>query len=84
MTEPNEPTEQEYIRKLEADNESIKTMFSRLYSDRLAEYSAIAMQGFCANPVIWEDNSDDIDMSKVFAQMAVKQAKALIAELEGE
>jgi len=69
-----------YIESLEANVKRWQLKYHKLQEGKLAEYSAMAMQGLMANSLI----STEDDYHHDIAQWAVKQAKALLAELEKE
>ena len=70
-------TDQLKIESLVIENEKLKAKVKRLQQSKLDKFASQAMQGFCTNP-----RHDCMKYPhEEMAQMAVKQAKALIDAL---
>ena len=68
------------IRCLQDQIETLEAKVQRLQDSRLAKYASMAMSGLLANHEIFWDYHQKSEIS----EMAVKQAKALIAALDEE
>ena len=69
--------DEEYINELIAKIKTLEAKVKRLQQAKLDKFAGQAMQGFCANPRQYLIEYPHEEM----AQMAVKQAQALIEAL---